>query len=533
MLIAALLLPVVILLTWSAARQQTEPLQPLSTQWTPALRTIVILAAVVGLALRLVGLDNSLWLDEFGTLWTIEGDLSTVIDRSTSFQGQSPLYYVIVWLFVNLLGESEVILRLPSLLATIATTGLLYRTGVLLHGILAGIFVGLIYWLNYWAIYFSSEGRPYSLAMFFAALALFGFVKATSDGRAISRAYFVIGAVGLIASHYVLAVMLLGIGTAYLCVRPLRERYRLSQFSWDVALTALLSAPLVPQFLAILGRRDELAWVEGTSYVPIATVMGAEALLFAAALTAGAFWHQRSNRQGTATLLGLSAALPPLVAVLLFQLGTNLLVPKYLIGALVPLCLLAGVALALVPPKVPYAGWLSWALVNGIFLTAVFMQTGAFTGRGAQGWRSATAELERRMALDPGAPLLFRSGFIEDNQRATGRNATSATLAPLRSPGRPVPAWEVTQLTATWEVTGRKEYFEGTVRPAIESHDVFYLLLGYRENGYHDRVAEWIDERFEGRYEAEWFYPGRGLVASRFSRAGVSAAAESHSDDTP
>ena len=37
------------------------------------------------------------------------------MERVNAFQGQSPLYYLLVWLFVHLIGESEFTLRLyPS-----------------------------------------------------------------------------------------------------------------------------------------------------------------------------------------------------------------------------------------------------------------------------------------------------------------------------------------------------------------------------------------------------------------------------------
>lgn len=67
----------------------------------------VITSGILGLFLRLYGFSRSLWLDEFGTLWTIDGSFLQVIERSFSFQGQSPFYYSIVWAFVQIFGVSE------------------------------------------------------------------------------------------------------------------------------------------------------------------------------------------------------------------------------------------------------------------------------------------------------------------------------------------------------------------------------------------------------------------------------------------
>jgi len=49
----------------------------------------------LGLYLRLDSLCASLWIDEFGTFWVVEHQLTTTLLRSWQFQGQSPLYYVL------------------------------------------------------------------------------------------------------------------------------------------------------------------------------------------------------------------------------------------------------------------------------------------------------------------------------------------------------------------------------------------------------------------------------------------------------
>src|SRR5262245_11446011 len=80
-----------------------------------------VVASIVGLTFRLYGFNRSLWLDEFGTLWVIEGSFSQLMERVNAFQGQSPLYYLLVWFFVHLIGESEFTLRLLSLLLGVGT----------------------------------------------------------------------------------------------------------------------------------------------------------------------------------------------------------------------------------------------------------------------------------------------------------------------------------------------------------------------------------------------------------------------------
>ena len=78
-------------------------------------------------ALWLVPLFSSLWLDELGTYWVVKDGLGDTVHRALTFHGQSPLYYSIVWAARSLGGNSEAVLRLPSLIATAASLVLLYR----------------------------------------------------------------------------------------------------------------------------------------------------------------------------------------------------------------------------------------------------------------------------------------------------------------------------------------------------------------------------------------------------------------------
>ena len=42
---------------------------------------LFFLSGLFGLFLRLYGLDRSLWLDEFGTLWAVEGSMGQLLER--------------------------------------------------------------------------------------------------------------------------------------------------------------------------------------------------------------------------------------------------------------------------------------------------------------------------------------------------------------------------------------------------------------------------------------------------------------------
>lgn len=489
--------------------------------WTPGLKYALLAAGAAGLLLRLYGFGNSLSGDELGTLWAVEAGLAEAIERSVSFHGQSPFYYLLAWVFVQMFGESELVLRLPSLLAVMGAAWLVYRTGAMLQGPRAGAYSSIAFWLAYMSLRSTGDARPYGLGLLFAAVALYGFVRASGEGRRPGRVWFVVGGVGLIASHYLLALLLLGIGLAYLLASPLRENYRAPQFSFDVAAMTLLSAPLFPQVFALWGRRSELAWAPEISYQSVYFTLGPELTLAAAGLAAGAYWQRRSKSAGSLTLLSAALLAPPLALIVLAQLGTNLLAARYMVSALVPACLLAGVGLALLPARWTYFGWFGWAGLNALAFFGTYQQARSFTGAGYQDWREATAALERRLEGEPGTPVFFRSGFVEDDQRALGHDVSPALAAPLRSPGEEPPSWNVVSLTYNWPFRQREEYFARVVAPVLEKERIFYYFScdcasGTPSTGYEGRFAEWVQQHYPERFEAQYVPAGLGMVAIRF-----------------
>lgn len=520
---AAIVLATRLLATSKGSQRLIESTEGLAG-WSPALKWFAAVAGAAGLALRLYGLDASFFIDEFGTLWTVEGDLAAVVDRATSFHGQSPFYYLICWAFVRLFGESEIVLRLPSVIGGAGAAWLIYRTGALIDGPRAGVLSAVAFWLAYMPLSLSAEARPYGLALLCTSALLYGFLKAASDGRATGRVCFVLGGVGVIAAHYIVALALLGIGVGYLVTPALRERYPPRRFSLDVAAMILLAAPLFPQLFALWSRRSELIWIPAISFNAVSFTFAPAVALIAAGVGAGAYWQRRTGLRGAAGALLPGALAPPLVLILLAYMGTNLLAPRYLIGGLPAACLLAGAAVALVPARFTAFGWFGWAMFGFFSLYASFLQAGSFTGVGHDDWRGATAELNRLLRGDREIPVLYRSGFIEGDQLAYGREVSPALESPLRSPGQTKPDWNIVALPYNWDFEEWEEYLDRTVPAAVQGQEVFYFLScdcssGAPSAGYPQQLTEWAAKRFGNRYRAEPVAVGRGMIAIRFEAA--------------
>ena len=80
---------------------------------------------ILGLGLRLVNLNQSLWLDEAVQAITSQGSLLGVF-QELSGDFHPPLYHLLMWCWVHSVGNSEIILRLPSVIFGTLTIYVVY-----------------------------------------------------------------------------------------------------------------------------------------------------------------------------------------------------------------------------------------------------------------------------------------------------------------------------------------------------------------------------------------------------------------------
>ena len=186
-----------------------------ATRLTATWISILVGSAILGIALRLDGIGSSLWLDEFGTLWTVEGSLRTAWGRASTFHGQTPFYYTFAWLSIRLLGESEISLRLPSLIFGLATWVALGVGAWKLFGYRAGVLAIFVAAIDPTLIHASADARPYALAYLMLTLTLLGFIGTCLKAERGTRALWVTCGAGTIWAHYVFYPFVLGIITAY------------------------------------------------------------------------------------------------------------------------------------------------------------------------------------------------------------------------------------------------------------------------------------------------------------------------------
>jgi len=480
-------------------------------------RTAGIAAFTLGFVVRLVGFSNSLWLDEFGTLWTIQGSFVDMWRHALAFQGQTPFYYFFPWLVTRLAGESEIALRLPSLISVIGATSVVWLVGRELSGRKAAWFGAALFWWSTPAVAESASARPYALALLATAVAVLGFARVCLRGDRTGRVLWVLGASALVWVHFVQALVLVGLVVGYASFPVLRRRYALRSFIVDAAVISVLCIATLPELMSLWRRSETLSWLD-------------EPLHFLAVLPLLPFLFPVTGNLGIQTLhrkqraLQLSCLLAAVGHIAVLELlflvsGFNLVAPRYAVIVVVPAAAAAGVALADLKQKDAGILVAAFAVVPALVFAIMFAATGTVTGAGTEDWRCAVSVLSSQISNDDETPVLFRSNFVEGDLVTLGA-PVDTTRAPLRSPGHPFPDWIIVELPHRWEAPGWEAYFESQVVPAISDASRFFVLTPTRGigNDYVDALSAWVGTRWPGVFSSARLGTCHGINLLEFQR---------------
>lgn len=139
---------------------------------------------ILAITLRLVKIDQSLWLDE--AINVIASQNYSFWDMVTKYpvgDFHPPLYFAILWLWVKIWGIEEIWVRLPSVIFGVTTVWLVYLLGKEMFNKKVALLGGLLMALGPLHIYYSQEARMYSLAAFSATLSFYFFWRLIHSGN--------------------------------------------------------------------------------------------------------------------------------------------------------------------------------------------------------------------------------------------------------------------------------------------------------------------------------------------------------------
>jgi hypothetical protein len=218
-------------------------------RWRTGLLLVGLMA--VGVALRTFA-DRSLWLDEATSWYQAKLPFEVMIEDLRTSDVHPPLFHSLLALSVRLFGDSEVALRLPSLIAGTALIPMLFVTGRALYDRRTGLIAAVLGTIAPVIVWYSQEARMYALLMLFGVIAVWALHGAAVRGRARFWPLYAVACAAMIWSQYFAVLLVCVLQLALIVV--LWRRHGEGEPIRGVVAGALLAtlgivalvAPLVP-----------------------------------------------------------------------------------------------------------------------------------------------------------------------------------------------------------------------------------------------------------------------------------------------
>ncbi len=393
--------------------------------------------------LWLLPLRTGFWQDETGTFWAIQGGFTEVIHRTLLWPAQTLLYTLLDWMAVQIGGSSELVMRLPSVLAMLFGTYLLYRLGVRLMGRDSAQPATIVFVCSEAVAFAAADARPYALGTMAIIAAAWFLVRWLDDQSMLAGIAFAISASFIVHMHYVLAVSL-AVFAVYVSYRAVQgERPSVVQILAVLAVFVLLLVPVAPHFRSLWHSRQSHSFAGTPGFgdlfdiliPPLLTGSVIAALLLARFVVRGFDLRLPRLAPSSLVLIGAWALLP---CVLLFGVSNitpiKVFIPRYLLAGTPGLALLAGWLIGAVRPL------RAQLLILSVFALATIFSSGGLLHPSHGGdWRAVIRDV-KKTAVDPSMPVLVRSGFIEsasfDRQTGEEPQYFHAPLLAYPAPGR-------------------------------------------------------------------------------------------------
>jgi 4-amino-4-deoxy-L-arabinose transferase-like glycosyltransferase len=134
-----------------------------------AVPLLILFAAL----LRLPNLGESLWFDEVMYSTRIGTRSLQALWRSVTDSQHGPFYPAVLYLWTTLAGESEIMVRLPSMVCGIGSIVLAYLLARRHAGSRAAVVAALFLCLSPVHVWYSQEATPYAMALFLLLAAMY------------------------------------------------------------------------------------------------------------------------------------------------------------------------------------------------------------------------------------------------------------------------------------------------------------------------------------------------------------------------
>src|SRR5882757_4763286 len=140
--------------------------------WSPSRAWIAVGAvALLGLVLRLF-LVRGIWVDEAISIHQAHMSLSGMLHNLRASDNHPPLYFLILWASVRLLGSGDLAVHIPTIIAGTLLIPAVYVTGQELFDRRTGVLAAVFTAFGPLLIWYAQEARPYAFFMLFSTLSV-------------------------------------------------------------------------------------------------------------------------------------------------------------------------------------------------------------------------------------------------------------------------------------------------------------------------------------------------------------------------
>jgi len=335
---------------------------------------------VLALILRLHHFLEPVAGDEVSTAYIVRGNSFTgaLSDLSSDKEISPPLFFMLAWASAKL-GSAPELIRLPSLIAGVASIPLVFLVGRKAVGTVCGLLAATVMTLTPFMIFYSADGRTYAVAIALLLGSTLAMLHAIESGRA--RTWVIYGVLTALAmyAHYtsgfILAAQLLWL----LVLHPEARKPALLAnagavvlfLPWVPSMLADFDSPTVKILSALQGdgftvkRLAVENWAFGYPYntpeqvpgdlarvlitlgVAVAAIAAAVRVVGAARASEGG-WRERLSPSdlGLVLLVGLALATPVAELLILGLTGNDLFGARNLNTSSAGLALAIGAVLA-------------------------------------------------------------------------------------------------------------------------------------------------------------------------------------------
>jgi hypothetical protein len=300
---------------------------------------VLLAVTAVGAALRFA-VPRGIWLDEAISVHQANLSLRDMFENLQYGDRHPPLHHLVLWLTVKVFGDSELAVRLPSLVAGTLVIPALFLLGRELYDRRTGLVAAAFGAASPLLIWYAQEARMYAFVTLFGLLALWTQLRVIRKPTMGAWAAYILATAALLWSHY-FGLLLIGV-QQLIFIGVILHKRRAGDPIRPLALgfaysLAVLVMQLVPLLTFAQKQFDSTAGAAGS---PAGTYEG---LSFYAVVSniAWALWGYHPD--GTTELLAAGWPLLLLLSLLLLGRGGSRQTIILAVAAFSPILILIGV----------------------------------------------------------------------------------------------------------------------------------------------------------------------------------------------